>query len=188
MVATLPSRPQEFNSGGVGIAVAVTNSEIFVCSPDSSSIWKFTPNFTNSIWSVVAGLPGFPRSAPESADGTNSMARFYVPSGIAADTWGDLYVADSGNHTIRMGIPLETVPAAPMIVNISQTNDIAFLSWTALPGVWYEVQSNANLSSHLWTTLGPSPFPPILATNAIASFTDQVQRISALFYRVVLLP
>ena len=36
-----------------------------------------------------------------SANGTNSGARFYKPGGVAVDGGGNLYVADTSNHTIR---------------------------------------------------------------------------------------
>lgn len=36
-----------------------------------------------------------------SSDGTGPAARFYVPWGVAADGAGNLYVADSGNQTLR---------------------------------------------------------------------------------------
>ena len=36
-----------------------------------------------------------------SFDGAGSLARFSLPSGVAVDGTGNLYVADSGNHTIR---------------------------------------------------------------------------------------
>ncbi|MCX6944180.1 MAG: NHL repeat-containing protein, partial [Opitutales bacterium] len=36
-----------------------------------------------------------------STDGTGSAARFYAPFGLAADSAGNIYVADTGNSTIR---------------------------------------------------------------------------------------
>ena len=36
-----------------------------------------------------------------SADGTGSGARFYYPAGVATDNAGNLYIADTDNHTIR---------------------------------------------------------------------------------------
>ena len=36
-----------------------------------------------------------------SADGTGATARFSNPRGIATDSFGNIFVADSGNHTIR---------------------------------------------------------------------------------------
>jgi hypothetical protein len=40
-----------------------------------------------------------------SADGTGSTARFYSPQGVAVDSAGNVYVADTFNHTIRRGYP-----------------------------------------------------------------------------------
>ena len=36
-----------------------------------------------------------------SADGTGTAASFYVPSGVAVDSSGNVYVADTRNHKIR---------------------------------------------------------------------------------------
>lgn len=47
--------------------------------------------------STFAGM----RGESGSADGTGTTARFSNPRGLAIDPSGNLYVADSGNHTIR---------------------------------------------------------------------------------------
>src|ERR1043166_4471402 len=44
-----------------------------------------------------------------SADGTGSGARFYNPEGVATDSWGNVYVADRNNHTIRKITPAGAV-------------------------------------------------------------------------------
>ncbi len=49
---------------------------------------------------AVATLAGTAGS-PGSSDGTGSAARFRLPSGLAADAGGNLFAADTGNHTIR---------------------------------------------------------------------------------------
>ena len=48
-------------------------------------------------FTTIAGRPG----VPGSADGAGTAARFNHPGGIAADSSGNLYVADTDNHTIR---------------------------------------------------------------------------------------
>jgi serine/threonine protein kinase len=58
--------------------------------------------------SILAGHPGIPGSA----DGAASDARFKSPGGIAVDTFGNVYVADTGNNTIRKiarGGPVNTL-------------------------------------------------------------------------------
>ena len=40
-----------------------------------------------------------------SGDGPAQQARFYRPSGLAADGAGNIFVADTGNHTVRRITP-----------------------------------------------------------------------------------
>lgn len=55
--------------------------------------------------STLAGLAG----EAGSADGTGAAARFSAPTGLAIDATGNLYVADSGNHTVRKLSPAGVV-------------------------------------------------------------------------------
>ena len=50
---------------------------------------------------TVAGMPG----VVGSVDGTGSGALFNIPGGVAVDSSGNLYVADTFNNTIRKGVP-----------------------------------------------------------------------------------
>ena len=52
---------------------------------------------------AFATLAGTPRSG--STDGKGAIAGFRVPNGVAVDNAGNLYVADSGNNTIRKITP-----------------------------------------------------------------------------------
>jgi hypothetical protein len=56
------------------------------------------------VVTTLAGQSG----NPGSADGIGSVARFHNPLGVAVDGSGTLYVADSGNNTIRVTQPLST--------------------------------------------------------------------------------
>jgi arabinan endo-1,5-alpha-L-arabinosidase len=75
---------------------------VYVADTDNATIRKITPA---GVVSTLAGTAG----ARGSADGTGSAASFNGPSGIAADTAGNLYVADTLNHTIRRVTPVGAV-------------------------------------------------------------------------------
>ncbi len=49
------------------------------------------------LWSLLAGSTG----GPGSRDGTGPQASFYSPQSTAVDSVGNVYVADTDNHTIR---------------------------------------------------------------------------------------
>lgn len=59
---------------------------------------------TNGVISTFAGT-----GSPGSADGTGTGAAFNSPEGLALDSSGNLYVADSGNSTIRRITPAGVV-------------------------------------------------------------------------------
>ena len=75
---------------------------IYVADSLNQTIRKITPD---GVVSTVAGLT----ATPGSADGIGSAARFNTPNGIAVDGNGNLYVADTGNNTIRKITPDGTV-------------------------------------------------------------------------------
>jgi uncharacterized delta-60 repeat protein len=80
-----------------GVA-ADSAGNVYVADSDNHTIRKVTPG---GVVTTLAGLAG----SSGSADGTASAARFYEPCGVAADSAGNVYVADWSNHTIRKVTP-----------------------------------------------------------------------------------
>ncbi|MGD1083192.1 MAG: serine/threonine-protein kinase [Verrucomicrobiota bacterium] len=60
------------------------------------------PRWTASIFAGQSGVAG-------SQDGRGTNASFRTPGGVAVDMLGNVYVADSGNHTVRKITPDGTV-------------------------------------------------------------------------------
>ncbi len=67
---------------------------LFVTDSNNHTIRKITPA---GVVTTFAGSPGLRGSA----DGLGSFARFNSPSGLTVDSAGTVYVADTGNATIR---------------------------------------------------------------------------------------
>jgi hypothetical protein len=80
------------------------NGNLYVADSGNDTIRKLTPVGTNWVVTTIAGKA----QSFGSDDGTNSVARFYGPSSITMDGPGNLYVADSGNDTIRKLTPAGT--------------------------------------------------------------------------------
>ena len=75
---------------------------IFVADVNNSTIRKITSTGTVTTF---AGSPG----QNGSSDGTGGAARFNNPLGVAADGSGNVYVADTNNHTVRKITPAGVV-------------------------------------------------------------------------------
>ena len=71
---------------------------VYVADTANNTIRKITPN---GVVSTLAGISG----SHGSADGIGGNARFWAPFGIAVDRSGNVYVADTGNNTIRKITP-----------------------------------------------------------------------------------
>lgn len=86
-----------------GVAVNQAG-ELFVADHYNHTIRKLTPVATNWVVTTIAGLAG----VHGNADGTNTGARFWSPTGIAVDSSNHLYVTDTVNFTIRQIVPTGT--------------------------------------------------------------------------------
>jgi streptogramin lyase len=84
-------------SGPSGVATD-GNGNVYVADTDNHTIRKIT---AAGVVTTLAGSAG----SLGSADGIGSEARFYYPYGVATDSNGNLYVADTFNNTIRKVTP-----------------------------------------------------------------------------------
>lgn len=103
-----------------GIAVDGAGN-VYVSESNTSTIRKITPA------GVVSTLAGAPRQEG-STDGPGPEARFKQPRGLATDDAGNLYVADTGNHTVR-----KITPAGVVSTVVGVAGRVGF-SPGALPG------------------------------------------------------
>src|SRR5438067_3111937 len=122
VVTTLAGTPGVYGSAdGTGSAaqfwqpwgIAVDSAGVvYVADQGNSTIRKITPAGVVTTIAGAAGVFG-------SADGSGSAARFNAPGGIAVDSSGNLYVADTGNQTIRK------ITSAGVVTTLAGTAGIA---------------------------------------------------------------
>ncbi len=132
---------------------------------------------TNWVVSTIGGLAdnaGY-------ADGINRAARFSWPQGIAVDDRGNVFVADTLNHTIRMGVP---VVMPPVFQSVTQTNGDLYFTWNAVSGCSYQVQYKTNLTLGHWSLL----ISDVRATGSTVTVSAALGPDPQRFYRVVLWP
>ena len=81
------------------ISIAITpNSELVVADTDNNIVRRVSKD---GIVTTIAGQAGMPGSS----DGSGRNARFKEPKGIAVDDHEFIYVADTGNQTLRRITP-----------------------------------------------------------------------------------
>ncbi len=78
----------------LGIVIDTANN-LYVADSGNDTIRKITPAGAVTTLAGMAGVTG-------GMDATGNAARFNTPAGLAIDASANIYVADSGNYTIRM--------------------------------------------------------------------------------------
>jgi M6 family metalloprotease-like protein len=124
---------------------------------------------TNGLMTTLAGSFG-------SADGYYTNAGFDFPYGIALDPFGNIYIADTFNYTIRVAHVAQVIVPSLSIAGAGQNSVV---SWP-VPTSQYRLLATTNLAPSNW----------IVVTNVPRTFANQnvVTNLSgsgSMFYRLV---
>ena len=149
-----------------GVAVDSVGN-VFVGDYANQTIRKVT---AAGVVTTIGGIPG----VVGGADGLGSSANFCFPFGIAVDSAGNLYVADSDNHRITKGTPIY-----PWIT-LGFDGTHLQLSWPASYLGWeLEAQTNS-----LGVGLGTNWFPVAGSTTTTQMSIPVDPTNRSVFYRL----
>lgn len=146
------------------MALDGTNA-LYVCDFSNNIIRKIVQYGTNWAVTTLAGSAGISGSA----DGLGSTARFNLPQGIAVDSSQHLFVADSGNYTIRRITPAGMVSTIAGLAGVSGTvNGTGAAARFAEPyGVAVDSLGNVTVADYLGYDIRQGPLAPVLQYTAL---------------------
>ncbi len=183
MVSTLAGSPGNSGSAdGAGTAaqfqspmgVAVDDAgNVYVADTSNNTIRKVTPG---GMVTTVAGFPGFTGFA----NGSGRSVRFGIPSTLAVDSAGNIYVADTSNSTIRKGWPFGTGPDADIQIAVSRVGPSTVIHVPTINGCTFQLQASAFLTPPTWTNAGVAQ----IGYGYPLTFTNSANSTPVSFYRV----
>jgi hypothetical protein len=116
-----------------------SSGNLYVADTDNFTIREVVPS-TGAV-TTLAGLAG----TSASTDGLGSAVRFFHPAGITVDANSSIYVADTDNETLRLGL-LAAAPAIqtqPQSQTVTAGANVQFsVAASGRPGVTYQWNFN----------------------------------------------
>lgn len=150
------------NNGPAGLAVDGAGQHVYVADLGNNTIRMLTAMGTNWVVSTIAGWAG----SPGNVDDYNSAARFNGPSAVALNSFGDLFVTDFNNHSIRWLTGSGTnwfVLTIAGFQDVPGSNDGSFFnaSFSSPDGIAVDNSNNLYVSDTLNRTIRKlTPFDP----------------------------
>jgi NHL repeat-containing protein len=167
---SLGSTGTPYSRDGVGTNASFNNpsalaidaaGNIYVADSNSEVIRK---TGTNGVVTTLAGAAGFGNGTGGSADGAGATARFSRMSGLAVDGAGNIYVADTGNETIRMITPNGFVTTIGGVTDVAGAADGfgAGVLFSLPSGIAVSASGNIYVADALNNSIRVGVLPPAL--------------------------
>ena len=117
------------------------NNNIYVADSGRSTVLGITPQ---GVISTIGGLGGM----LENTNGPANESRFYGPLALGVDAamYANVYVADSGNDRIALGMPVPVINVTqngnPILSSGTSTTNFGVIPVHEAAGITYNIQNN----------------------------------------------
>lgn len=163
-----------------GITVDASDN-VLVADTYNHTIRRITPS---GVVTTIAGNAG----TSGSADGTGTSAEFSYPQALVVDSAGNIFVADSNNHTIRKIDTSDVVTTFAGVAGSAGTTDATGASarFSGPAGITIDASDNLYVSdtnNHTIRKITPAGEVTTVAGQAGSSGSTDATGTSASFYR-----
>ena len=143
--------------------------DVYVADTFNDTVRELTQAGGNWTVSTIAGMAGMVGSA----DGLGSSARFYNPCGVAVDSSNNVFVADTGNETIRGPVPVIIVGPQSQFTSAGSTVvfNVAAAGPPPLNFQWLKNGTNLVDGGNISGSTTSNLTLRAVTTNDIASYT-----------------
>jgi sugar lactone lactonase YvrE len=157
---------------GSPVALALdAQTNLYVADQANHTLRKVQCLGTNWVVTTVGGVA----QSAGSTDGAGTAARFNRPGGLAFDGSGALYLADTGNNTLRRGQSLTTAVA----LELRLLNGEVVVSWP-VSADGFNLEATTNLSSPGgWSSVTNQP-----SSSGSEFYLTNLPTAPAVFYRL----
>ena len=181
-----------WKSAGSTIVVATNTPPILAVIPNrtvhAGSLVQFTNIATDaetSAGNMVFSLFAATSPAAQIHPATGLFTWFTTDQDAETTNHFTVQVADAGTPTLFDTQNFTVAVASrPLITSIGVTSSVVSVTWSALPGQFYQLQCASNLFGENWNAI----LPDVQATSETLTHTNTVGAGTQQFYRVLVLP
>jgi len=177
--------PSFVNAPGAGIDLAEPGVNILSTYTNSGYATLSGTSMSCGFASGLVALYIAANGRATNTQGVYAIRQALINSGQPQSDWGPPYSTDPDGNEEPLGIPSESWVPAPNITSASMTVQGFQVTFAAVPGYTYTLQSASSLGqSNAWVNLGSTN-----GTGSVATVSLTDTNLSAMnFYRVAQLP
>ncbi len=176
--------PAVFNSGGLNQRLGTLKLSGTDASVQRIIDFDFGNSAVSFANSSAEDWGGFTLTLVNFKPGIDSLRFGTSSAGLTATQLGQMQFAEFNNLPGQISASGFVTPAIPVFTQINRSGTTVNLTWTAVNGRTYHVQSKDSITQAGWD----DQFPDVTASGDTASFMDSNATVTQRYYRLIVQP